>query len=124
METLGPAGAFVATPVDIAKVLAALRPENTGVRLLDPSSVERMRVRVPVPVETPPPVNGWSYGMGMMIFGDGSWGHTGTIESTHAIVVNRNDGLTVAVLVSGKYPSNSDDLWPLIDSAVAAASAG
>ena len=63
-----------------------------------------MRVRVPVPVEIPPPANGWSYGLGLMLFADGSWGHTGTIESTHAVVVNRPDGLTVAVMVSGKVP--------------------
>ena len=64
-----------------------------------------MRVPVPVPVEVPPPVSGWSYGLGLMLFADGSWGHTGTIESTHAIVINRPDGLTVALLVSGKYPT-------------------
>ena len=48
--------------------------------------------------------------------------HTGTIESTHAVVVNRPDGLTVAVLVSGKEPYDTDKLLPVIDLAVAAAS--
>jgi D-alanyl-D-alanine carboxypeptidase len=120
MEVLGPAGGWVATPLDVAELAASLRADTTGARLLDVDTVERMRVPVPVPVEIPPPVNGWSYGLGLMLFGDGSWGHTGTIESTHAIVVNRPDGLTVAVLVSGKYPVNSDDLLPLIDLAVAA----
>jgi D-alanyl-D-alanine carboxypeptidase len=80
-----------------------------------------MRVPVPVPVEDPPPVRGWTYGLGLILYADGSWGHTGTIESTHAVVVNRPDGLTVAILISGKYPSNTDQLLPLIDSAVAAA---
>ena len=60
--------------------------------------------------------------MGLLLYPDGSWGHTGTIESTHAVVVNRPDGLTVAILISGKFPSNTDDLLPLIDLAVAAAS--
>ena len=55
-----------------------------------------------------------------MLFADGSWGHTGTIESTHAVVVNRPDGLTIAVMVSGKFPANSDDLLGIIDFAVAA----
>ncbi len=65
-------------------------------------------------------MSGWSYGLGLILFADGSWGHTGTIESTHAIVVNRPDGLTVALLVSGKYPIVSDDLLAVIDQAVAA----
>jgi D-alanyl-D-alanine carboxypeptidase len=81
-----------------------------------------MRVPVPFPVEVPAPANGWSYGLGLLLFGDGSWGHTGTIESTHAVVVNRPDGLTVAVLVSGKFPTNTDDLLGVIDLAVAAGS--
>ena len=55
-----------------------------------------------------------------MLFADGSWGHTGTIESTHTIVVNRPDGLTVALMVSGKFPSNSDDLLTVVANAVAA----
>jgi D-alanyl-D-alanine carboxypeptidase len=119
MEALGPAGGWVATPADVAKLAAVLRDHATAVGL-DDDTVDSMRVPVPVPVETPPPVNGWSYGLGLMLFGDGSWGHTGTIESTHAVVVNRPDGLTVSVLVSGKRPSNSDDLLPVIDLAVAA----
>lgn len=123
METLGPAGGWVATPLDIAKLADALRAESPRAHLLDAATVDKMRVSVTVPVETPPPANGWSYGLGLMLFGDGAWGHTGTIESTHAVVVNRPDGLTVAVLISGKEPGNTDALLPVIDLAVAAASA-
>jgi D-alanyl-D-alanine carboxypeptidase len=123
MEALGPAGGWVATPTDVAKLAAALRNEAAAAGL-DEDTVDSMRVPVPVPVETPPPVNGWSYGLGLMLFGDGSWGHTGTIESTHAVVVNRPDGLTVSILVSGKRPLNTDDLLPVIDLAVASAFAG
>lgn len=122
METLGPAGAWVTTPLDIAKLASSLRPDTPGTHLLDQATVDSMRVPVPVPVEDPPPANGWTYGLGLILYADGSWGHTGTIESTHAVVVNRPDGLTVAILISGKFPSNSDDLLPLIDLAVAAAS--
>jgi D-alanyl-D-alanine carboxypeptidase len=124
METLGPAGGWAATPTDIAKLAAALRADPSGTPLLDQTAVDAMRVPVPVPVEVPPPANGWSYGLGMMLFGDGSWGHTGTIESTHSVVVNRPDGLTVAIMISGKLPYNTDDLLPVIDAAVAAAFAG
>lgn len=119
MEVLGPAGGWVATPLDVAKLAASLRADSAD-PLLDAATVAAMRVPVPVPVETPPPVSGWSYGMGLILFADGSWGHTGTIESTHAVVVNRPDGLTIAVLISGKVPTNTDDLLPVIDAAVAA----
>jgi D-alanyl-D-alanine carboxypeptidase len=122
METLGPAGGWVAAPLDLAKLASALRSESAGVHLLDKATIDAMRVPVPVPVEDPPPVNGWSYGMGLILYADGSWGHTGTIESTHAIVLNRPDGLTVSVLVSGKEPDNTDDLQAVIDLAVAASS--
>ena len=122
METLGPAGGWVTTPLDIAKLASALRTDSPGVHLLDQATVEAMRVPVSVQVEVPPPLNKWSYGLGLILFGDGSWGHTGTIESTHAIVINRPDGLTVAVLVSGNVPGNTDDLQAVIDLAVAAAS--
>ena len=121
MEALGPAGAWVATPLDIAKLASALRAESTAPHLLDRSTVDSMRVPVPFPVEDPPPVSGWSYGLGLILYADGSWGHTGTIESTHAVVVNRPDGLTVAALVSGKFPVNTDDLLGVIDLAVASA---
>ena len=126
MEVLGPAGGWVATPLDVAKVASALRLSEIAPAdgtVVAKASVDAMRVPVPVPVEDPPPVNGWSYGLGLILFGDGSWGHTGTIESTHAIVVNRPDGLTVSVLVSGKVPDNTDDLVAVIDLAVAAATA-
>ena len=122
MEALGPAGGWVATPLDVAKLADALRADSPGPHLLDELTIDKMRVRLTVPVETPPPANGWSYGLGLMLFGDGSWGHTGTIESTHAVVVNRPDGLTVVILVSGKEPDDTDDLLPIIDLAVAAAS--
>jgi D-alanyl-D-alanine carboxypeptidase len=120
MEVLGPAGGWVATPADMARLAAALRDPSSP--LLDQTTVDAMRVPVTVPVEVPPPLNGWSYGLGLILFGDGSWGHTGTIESTHSIVINRPDGLTVAVLVSGKVPGNTDHLQQVIDLAVAAAS--
>ena len=121
MEALGPAGGWVTTPTDIAKLAAALRDPSSP--LLDQADVDAMRVPVSVAVQVPLPANGWSYGLGLILFGDGSWGHTGTIESTHSIVINRPDGLTVAVLVSGKVPSNTDHLQQIIDLAVAAATA-
>ena len=44
------------------------------------------------------------YGLATIVYANGSWGHTGTIENTHAIVVHRPDGMTWAITVSGNVP--------------------
>jgi D-alanyl-D-alanine carboxypeptidase len=61
------------------------------------------------------------YGLGLIVFADGSYGHTGTIENTHAMVLARPDGVTWSVLVSGEYPWETDDLRPIFDETMAAA---
>ena len=54
----------------------------------------------------------------MMVFGDGTFGHTGTIENTHAMVVDRPDGVTWSVLVSGEYPGNTGNLRRIFDRSI------
>ena len=60
------------------------------------------------------------YGLGVMLFPDGSIGHTGTLESTHAMVVGRPDGVTWAVLVNGEVPSESSRLAGIVERALRA----
>ncbi len=115
MEALGPAGAWVATPTGIAALAASLRADVPGVHLLDAAAVAAMRT----PIAVPPPADDWTYGLGLRLFADGSWGHSGTVESAHAMVVNRPDGLTIAVLISGEVPGNTDALLGVIDNAIA-----
>ena len=75
-------------------------------------------------VEPPPPTNG--YGMGLIIFEQpldtdlaaATYGHTGTLESTHAMMVRRPDGLTWAITVSGDYPSSTPELSTIMDNAL------
>ena len=55
----------------------------------------------------------------MMVFGDGTFGHTGTIENTHAMVLDRPDGVTWSVLVSGEYPGTTGNLRQIFDEAAA-----
>ena len=43
-----------------------------------------------------------------MAYANQSWGHTGTVENTHAMVVHRPDGMTWSILVSGNYPRTPD----------------
>ncbi len=61
--------------------------------------------------------------MGLMIFDAEndvalSFGHTGTLESTHAMFTRRPDGLTWAVTVSGDYPASTRALAKIVDNAL------
>ena len=64
------------------------------------------------------------YGLGLILYPDGSFGHTGTLEQTHAMVVSRPDGVTWAVLVNGEYPSESSRIRGVVDRALDAAFTG
>ncbi|MEJ7722023.1 MAG: hypothetical protein WKF58_17050 [Ilumatobacteraceae bacterium] len=56
-----------------------------------------------------------------MVWRDGSFGHTGTLENTHAMFLVRPDGVTWAVLVSGENPWSSLELRGMVDEALLAA---
>lgn len=116
MEVLGAAGSWVATPADVVTILASLDLRSEGFHPLSADTVELMRTPV-VTAERPDPTRG--YGLGLMAFGDGSFGHTGTVENTHAMVVHRADGVTWAILVSGEYPGETRRLAEIFDRAVA-----
>jgi D-alanyl-D-alanine carboxypeptidase len=138
MEVLGAAGAWIASPTEIASILNSLDPTTPGWKPLAQATLDEMTtitVDPPPPVppssdlagqpgETPtsseppgpPPDRG--YGMGLMIFGPGSFGHTGTVESTHAMVVRRPDGVTWAATVSGDYPESTRQLATIVDTAL------
>ena len=134
METLGAAGSWIASPTDVARIIDSLDPATPGYAPLGPGALEQMkRITVDPPnppsdgaaepgadttttVDPGPPTKG--YGLGLMIFGPGSYGHTGTLESTHAMTVRRPDGITWTVLVSGDRPSSSRDLAGIVDEAL------
>ncbi len=61
------------------------------------------------------------YGLGLIMYADGAWGHTGTIENTHAMGLRRPDGITWSVLVNGEVPWESENLRQIFDEAIAAA---
>ncbi len=60
------------------------------------------------------------YGYGLISYGGNRFGHTGTIESTHAMLLNRGDGVTWAVTVAGQSPSETTDLERTVNAAFAA----
>ncbi|MDX2382082.1 MAG: serine hydrolase domain-containing protein [Acidimicrobiia bacterium] len=111
METLGGAGGWIATPADLVAVLDALDPSTTGHTLLTPETLEMMKT----------PVNGQrgqrGYGLGLLLYGGDRYGHTGTIEATHAMAMNRGDGVTWAITVSGPYPDDTPRLESIINRA-------
>ena len=116
MEALGAAGAWIASASDVARIVGSLSSTNTGWRPLTDETLARMR-RWPYLA----PLVGDAYGLGLFLYPDGSFGHTGTVEQTHAMVVSRPDGVTWAVLVNGEYPSESSRLRAIVDRAFAAA---
>ena len=137
MEVLGAAGAWIATPTDLVTILDSIDPETPGTKLLDAATLVQMQtitVDPPKPVDeqgatgpatttTIPPDPTSGYGMGLMIFDAEddialSFGHTGTLESTHAMFARRPDGLTWAVTVSGDYPASTRDLAKIVDNAL------
>lgn len=115
METLGAAGAWIATPADLVTVLDALDPSTPGHKLLDAATLESMKT----------PVGGQrgqrGYGLGLLLYGGERYGHTGTIEATHAMAMNRGDGVTWAITVSGPYPDDTPHLETIINRAFQAA---
>ncbi len=116
MEVLGAAGSWVGTPSDIVRIVASLDTADPGFHPLSQAMVDLMRAPVSL---TAPAEPGRGYGLGMMVFGDGTFGHTGTVENTHAMVLDRSDGVTWSVLVSGEYPWTTLDLRRIFDRSLA-----
>ncbi len=124
MEVLGAAGSWIASASDVVRILDTLRfiPAATGPDLADGSSgaYRPLDDGALFTMRLPSSPGGW-YGSGLMLFEDGSVGHTGTVEETHTMAVTRPDGVTWAVLVSGSAPGQSSRLAAIVDAAVAAA---
>lgn len=115
MEVLGAAGAWIATPSDLVTIVDSLDPTTPGWKPLEPETVAMMKTSV-----NDPRVPDRGYGMGLILYGGGNSGHTGTIESTHAMVLDRADSVTWAITVSGAYPNDTPRLASIIDKALIA----
>ena len=115
LEVLGAAGAWVASPADLLAIFDSLDPDTPGWKPLDADTVAEMKTAINDPLA---PDRG--YGMGVILYGGGAAGHTGTVESTHAMVLDRADNVTWAVTVSGENPSDTVRLAGIVDRALAA----
>jgi D-alanyl-D-alanine carboxypeptidase len=114
MEVLGAAGAWVAKPGDLVRIFDSLDHSTPGWKPLEPATVDLMRR------SGTNPSSDRGYGLGVILYGGGVFGHTGTIESTHAMVVDRPDDVTWAVTVSGENPSDTPRIAGIVDRAFAA----
>lgn len=116
MEALGGAGAWIATASDLVRIVDSLDPAKPGWHPLSPETAMQMYA---------PPAGShgnWAqwYGLGLRCWGDGSWGHTGTVESSRSMMLHRPDGITWAVVAAGNTPYETDDLRKHVDAAFAA----
>ncbi len=120
MEQLGAAGAWVATASDVAKLLDSLNPDSPTQHLVSRELLDLMKLpATPVPADSL-----WDYGLGLRLFASGEWGHSGSVENVHAMVVHRPDGLVVCVLVNGAKPKDTDELIGAINDAILASRTG
>ena len=117
MEVLGAAGSWVATAADIVTILDSLDRTKPGWHPLSSATIELMHQPAAPPVLYRDPSQ-W-YGLGLIMYADGAWGHTGTIENTHAMALRRPDGVTWSVLVNGEVPWESENLRGIFDEAIA-----
>ncbi len=115
LEVLAAAGAWVGTAEDLVRILDSLDSARSGWHPVDATTLATMLAKPTVPF---PYDNRW-YGLGLRVWVDGSWGHTGTVENARSMVMHRPDGITWAVLVNGDAPSNTDRLREYVDEALA-----
>ena len=118
MEVLGGAGAWNATPTEIATIYNSIDPATGGWKALAPATMALMRQGVPTTQV------GSTYGLGIFNYPGDAWGHTGTIERAHSMVLVQPDGVTWAISVSGETPSNTGSLRNLMRAALASAFPG
>ncbi len=110
MEVLGGAGAWIASAPDLVKIVDSLDTNRPGWHPLPPELATEMRAKNATIGATA----GHWLGLGLRLWSDGTWGHTGTIQNAHSMVLHQPDGFTWAVLVSGEVPRETDDLKGIV----------
>jgi len=108
MQALGPAGGWVMTATDAAKLMSAYDP--TVAPVINAESIAAMRAWDGIPSDVP---DHYQYGLGLMlVVAPGTYvGHTGTIESVRSFALLLPNGYSVTVLTtSEKTVSNGTAL--------------
>ena len=103
MEALGPAGAWVMTATDVARLMSAYDP--TVAPVVSADTIAAMRTWNGIQSDVP---DKYQYGLGLMLVTPGTYvGHTGTIESVRSFALLLPNGYAVTILSSSeKYTSN------------------
>ena len=96
LESLSGAGGWLGTAVDLARFIDGLDPDKPGQHLLKPTTYEQMIT---------PGLGSW--GLGVEVFDDGSWGHTGSLASARAMALHRPDGITWGIVVNGNLENHN-----------------
>lgn len=112
MEVLGGAGSWIASAADLLAVVDSLDTVRPGWHPLSAAMAAEMQGRS----AAAEPSRSHGFGLGLLLFGD-SWGHTGTLQNAHSMVLHRPDGFSFAILTSGSAPSESNDLRHYADEA-------
>ena len=116
MESLGGAGAWMGTPVDIVRIADGLDPAKPGADLLTAAQLAAARAR---PATDRGDDLTW-YGLGMLSYRQGSaFGHTGALEGSRTMVVHEDDGITWSIMVNAKFDDHQNVLMAVMDAALA-----
>ena len=108
MEALGPAGGWVMTATDAARLMAAFDPTLAPL-VLTADSLATMRSWNGIQSDGP---THYQYGVGVMLVAPGTYlGHTGTIESVRSFALLLPNGYAITVLTtSEKFVANGTSL--------------
>lgn len=99
-QVLGGAGAWVASPRDVAVLFNALNPNSPGVKLLSQRWLRRLH----------DVVYSAEYRNGLRYRGD-AWGHTGSLYAVRTAAVVTKSGTVYVALSEGARPSKSERLF-------------
>ncbi len=115
IEILGPAGGWVASPIELLRFVLAVDGLNTLPDLLQPRTIDLMTNQNQIDSLNNPEI-GWRY------CGAQTWLRTGSFGGTHALLARQANGLTwvwVSNTSAWRGPNFSNDVWEMMNQALA-----
>ncbi|PWE00063.1 serine hydrolase domain-containing protein [Marinilabilia rubra] len=111
IETLGPAGGWLASSTDLLKFMLAIDGMNLPDDILNQASIDKMTT----------PQKAYLDPIGWRGIKQHSWYRTGTLAGTSALMVRRDDGVSYVILFNSstwKGPMLSSDIRRMMDRAI------